>query len=193
MAKIPKINIDEFLAQAAQNVAAKGSISPSMEFLQASLAAPPGGSALSGQGPATGNVAAAGRTGGTAGESLGGAAFTKFVNAIAKQESGGNYSAVNKSSGALGKYQIMPANIPSWSKAALGHSISTQKFLNTPRLQDIVAQTKMREYFKRYGATGAAQAWYGGEGSVGKTNRSGGAGYPTVGGYSAAIRRRMGG
>src|SRR4249920_908201 len=40
-----------------------------------------------------------------------GSGFQKFMSAISKQESGGNYNALNKMSGAMGKYQIMPSNI----------------------------------------------------------------------------------
>ena len=41
-----------------------------------------------------------------------------FMRALAGQESGGSYEAVNRDSGAYGKYQIMPANWPSWSREA---------------------------------------------------------------------------
>ena len=40
--------------------------------------------------------------------------FDEFFYGIGQQESGGNYGSVNGSSGALGKYQIMPANVPAW-------------------------------------------------------------------------------
>ena len=40
----------------------------------------------------------------------------KFMNAIGQVESGGRYDARNKSSGAYGKYQIMPSNWPAWAK-----------------------------------------------------------------------------
>jgi len=188
--RIPKFDLASFQAKAAQQMQDKAA-SPASAMVQQLMAASPV-SANSSQGLGTAMGTPSGVNRGTAPGVSGGAAFKKFVDAIAKQESGGNYSAVNKSSGALGKYQIMPANIPSWSKAALGHSISTSKFLNSPELQEAVAGYKLKQYFRRYGAEGAAQAWYGGEGSVGKTSRSGGKGYPTVGGYSSAIKRRMG-
>lgn len=188
--KLPKIDLDAKLAQASQNIQ-DASVNPAMDFLQAASL---GGSALSAQGLTAGNSLGApvGRTGGTGGKSLGGAALQKLMHAVGQQESGGNYSSVNKSSGAMGKYQVMPQNIPSWSKAALGRAISPAKFLSSPKLQEAVAAYQLGKYLKRYGAEGAAQAWYGGEGSVGKRNTSGGAGYPTVGGYSDAIKRRMG-
>ena len=117
--------------------------------------------------------------------------FKAFVDAIAAKESGGNYGAVNKSSGAAGKYQIMPANIPSWSKEALGHSVSLSKFMARPRLQDKVALPKLEYYYNKYGAAGAAKAWYGGEGSVKKGGSKSQGVYPSINKYSAAIVRGM--
>lgn len=112
-----------------------------------------------------------------------GSDFERFIRAIAAQESGGRYGAVNRSSGALGKYQIMPGNVGNWSRAALGRRISANQFLHNPRYQEQIAQYMLRRYYQRYGARGAAEAWYGGPGSIGK-------GY--VRGYSSSILRRMG-
>ena len=42
--------------------------------------------------------------------------INRFLYALGQVESGGNYYARNASSGAYGKYQIMPANWPSWAK-----------------------------------------------------------------------------
>lgn len=117
----------------------------------------------------------------------GNSAFDKFLRAIAGQESGGRYGAVNRSSGAMGKYQIMPFNIKGkhrgWDWEVLGRDISTSQFMRSPKLQEQIAQAKLRGYFKKYGARGAAEAWYGGPGSIGR-------GY--VRGYSNSILRRMG-
>lgn len=119
--------------------------------------------------------------------------FKRFVNAIAGQESGGNYGSVNRSSGALGKYQIMPGNIPSWSKSVLGHTITNKQFLHSPALQDQIAQTMLRRYVKKYGYSGAAAAWYGGPGVANKwagmTNPQGA--YPSIASYVNQIMRRM--
>jgi hypothetical protein len=157
-----------------------------------SLARSPQSASGSSQGLPT--VPRADVSGASTSSAAGGAAgdFEKFINSIAKQESGGRYEAVNKSSGALGKYQIMPANIASWSKAALGKSITPSQFLKSPQLQEAVARKKLKEYYNRYGAGNAAKAWYGGPGAVKKSgNKSQGA-YPTINNYSAAITRRMG-
>jgi hypothetical protein len=128
----------------------------------------------------------------------GGDQFEKFVNAIQRKESGGNYGAVNRHSGALGKYQIMPSNISGWSREALGRSISAQEFLRSPQLQDQVARHKLKAYYDQYGPGGAAVAWYAGPGRV-KNYQQGGRGlnrsqgsYPTINAYADAILRMMG-
>jgi hypothetical protein len=125
--------------------------------------------------------------------------FQNFLAAISGQESGGNYHAVNGSSGAMGKYQIMPGNIPSWSKSALGHSISAQQFLNSPQLQEQIAQYELGNYYKKYGPGGAAVAWYAGEGTAQKYVRNNGSGfnapqggYPSINQYALSVLKRMG-
>lgn len=113
----------------------------------------------------------------------GNSTWAKFLRAIKAQESGGNYGAVNRSSGALGAYQVMPANVPNWSRKVLGHSITPSQFLHNPALQDQIAQAMLKSYYNKYGARGAAEAWYGGPGSIGRSY---------VRGYSNSILRRMG-
>lgn len=120
--------------------------------------------------------------------------FRALVKAIWGKESGGNYQAVNSSSGAAGRYQIMPGNFVGkggWDVEALGRNVSLQQFMKNPRIQDRIAQHKLREYYHQYGARGAAQAWYGGPGAVGNNNISGGSGYPSTGEYANDIIARM--
>jgi hypothetical protein len=87
----------------------------------------------------------------------------QFLAAERDQESGGNYGAVNSSSGALGAYQVMPDNVPEWTTRALGHSVSTSEFLSSPADQDAVAQTILGGYYDKYGPAGAAAMWYSGQ------------------------------
>lgn len=94
----------------------------------------------------------------------------KWRQAISKIESGsagGSYSARNPTSGALGRYQVMPANIPSWSMQALGHSITAEEFLANPQFQDKIFDTIFGGYVRKYGSVQlAARAWYAGEGGM---------------------------
>lgn len=96
----------------------------------------------------------------------------KFIWAISQQESGGNYKAVGPNiSGdhAYGKYQVMGSNIPSWTKAALGHSLTIQQFLNDPGAQEATVAYKLGGYYDRYGPAGAAAMWYSGQPDPSKT------------------------
>lgn len=86
-----------------------------------------------------------------------------LMRALGIQESGGNYGAVNKGSGALGKYQVMPGNVSSWSKQALGHSISTSQFLHNSNMQEQIVRSIFGNYYNKYGTRGALSAWYSGD------------------------------
>jgi Transglycosylase-like domain len=65
--------------------------------------------------------------------------INRFLYALGQVESGGNYYARNSSSGAYGKYQIMPANWPSWAKLYVGSSTAPW----TPVNQEKVARGKV--------------------------------------------------
>lgn len=117
-----------------------------------------------------------------------------FINAIAGQESGGNYNAENGDTGAYGKYQIMPSNWPSWAEEA-GIGADAHR---TPENQEIVARFKLGQYYDKYGARGAAIAWYGGEGALNYSeealNRKQGDNgeYPSINEYADEVLGRMG-
>lgn len=127
--------------------------------------------------------------------------FGKFLSAISGQESGGNYGARNRDSGAMGKYQIMPANIQGsgrgWDYEALGRDISVSQFMKSPQLQESIAQYKLRSYYNKWGPAGAAVAWYAGPGMAPKymanpgkyTNPQGS--YPSIASYVNMIMGKM--
>lgn len=69
--------------------------------------------------------------------------------AIIGQESGANFQAVNPHSGALGYGQVMPENVHSWSKQALGYSISQRQFLSDPGLQLKIIDHKLNQYWQK--------------------------------------------
>ena len=124
----------------------------------------------------------------------GGGDIDRLVKAIRQQESSNNYKAVNKMSGALGGYQIMPSNLAGWSREALGRSVSQQEFMGNSSIQDAIARYKLSQYLAKYGAAGAAVAWYGGPGAVKNmdSTRTQAGGYPSLRAYWEAILRRMG-
>lgn len=86
----------------------------------------------------------------------------QLLAGIRQVESGGRYGVVN-SIGAVGAYQVMKANIPSWTRRALGYSMTWQQFRDSPSAQDKVAQVILGGYFRQYGAEGAASMWFSGQ------------------------------
>jgi hypothetical protein len=100
----------------------------------------------------------------------------QFGRAISGIESGGRYDLrgpVTKSGDrAYGKYQVMGANIPEWSRAALGRSMTPDEFLADTNAQEAVFKHRFGQYVDRYGPTGAAKAWFAGEGGMNNPNAS---------------------
>lgn len=122
-----------------------------------------------------------------------------YRNGIAKIESDGSggYEAVGAThetlGRALGRYQIMEANIPQWSKDALGREVSVGEFMSNPSIQDAIFDHRFGEYVKRFGEEGAAQAWFGGTGGVGKLNRTDVHGRLNIGSYGSTFMQNIGG
>ena len=80
----------------------------------------------------------------------------RFMWAMAGQESGWDYYARNNSSGAFGKYQIMPFNWPSWSHEYLGDRHADQ----TPYNQEKVAFGKLRDLYTWLGSWRRVAYWW---------------------------------
>lgn len=129
--------------------------------------------------------------------------LNSFINSIGRKESSNNYGAVNRQSGAMGKYQIMPSNITGtgrgWDYEALGRDISTTEFMRSPEIQEKIARYKLQQYYNRYGPSGAAIAWYAGPSAAQKyvntgqvSTRTQAGGYPSVSAYMRAITNGMG-
>jgi hypothetical protein len=79
-----------------------------------------------------------------------------FMYAVGKVESGGRYTARNPSSGAYGKYQIMPSNWPSWARTYLGNSAAKQSAAN----QEKVAAGKFTSLYKSLGSWKRVAYWW---------------------------------
>jgi hypothetical protein len=88
----------------------------------------------------------------------------RFMWAVAGQESGWDYYARNRSSGAFGKYQIMPFNWPAWATEYLGDRRADQ----TPWNQERVAYGKMRDLYRWLGSWKRVAYWW----LTGKTDRN---------------------
>lgn len=89
---------------------------------------------------------------------------------VARVESGGDYGAigpeVKRKSGvdhAYGKYQVMGANIPSWTKQALGRSLTPQEFLADKDAQEAVFEDQFKRNISKYGSLeDAVSVWFSG-------------------------------
>jgi len=112
----------------------------------------------------------------------GGPSFDEFFYGIGQQESGGNYGSINSGSGALGKYQIMPANVPAWSEKYMGVKWTPQQFLGDPYKQEALAKAVLQDYYTKWGARGAASAWYSGNPAL-NLNYNSQNGGPSIGAY----------
>ena len=102
--------------------------------------------------------------------------------AIAAQESGSNYHVrPNTRTGALGKYQVLPGNVPVWTQKYLGKKLTPEQFANDPDAQERVFNAEMGSYLdkaqqlnpeaddatiQRMGAAG----WYAGPGKMDQHN-----------------------
>lgn len=123
--------------------------------------------------------------------------MSAYQNAIASIESkgSGDYGAIGathpKLGRALGKYQVMEANVGPWSQAALGRAVSPEEFLANPQIQDAVFNSQFGQYVKQFGPQGAAQAWFAGPGGIG-TNRQDSLG-TSVPEYTAKFNAALGG
>lgn len=122
-------------------------------------------------------------------------ASSPYAGAISSIESGGNYKAIGPATRtgdrALGKYQVMSANVGPWSEEILGRRVTPQEFISSPEIQDKIFQGKFGKYAEKYGPEGAARAWFAGEGGMNDPNRKDVLG-TTVAGYGAKFSKALG-
>lgn len=99
---------------------------------------------------------------------------TGIRDAISKVESGGDYQAKSKTATirkntdgttrkdwAYGKYQVMGEYIPSWTREALGKSMTIKEFLADPKAQDATALYKLTQAYAQHGSIeDAASVWF---------------------------------
>jgi hypothetical protein len=80
----------------------------------------------------------------------------RFLYALGRVESGGSYTARNSTSGAYGKYQIMPASWAGWARLYLGSSTAPQ----TPANQETVAHRKVTALYNWLDAWPTVAHWW---------------------------------
>jgi murein DD-endopeptidase MepM/ murein hydrolase activator NlpD len=122
--------------------------------------------------------------------------------AIIGKESGGNFKAINPHSGALGYGQIMPSNLPSWSRAAVGREVGRDEFLNSPDLQIAIINHRLGLYLQEETSKGfdhdtairrVASRWYSGRAHLynnTRPQRYGSGHYPSINDYTLTVLRK---
>lgn len=95
----------------------------------------------------------------------GGSEIDAYGNAISSIESGGRYDAIGPATRtgdrAYGKYQVMGANVPSWTRKHLGREMTPQQFLADKDAQEQVFKGEFGGYVAKYGnPQDAASMWF---------------------------------
>ena len=80
----------------------------------------------------------------------------RFLSALGRVESGGSYSARNSSSGAYGKYQIIPSSWAAWAGTYLGNRAAPK----TPRNQEFVARHKVASLYSWLDSWSTVAHWW---------------------------------
>jgi hypothetical protein len=141
-------------------------------------------------GPGTGDGAGDTPPAGGAGGNIDAAA--QAIRTIESGSAKGNYGAMGPrtKSGdrAYGAYQVMGANVGNWTEKHFGKRLTPQEFLQNKEAQDAVFKGEFGGYMEKYGPEGAAQAWFGGPGAVGKPGGKDVLG-TSVGGYGSRFSR----
>lgn len=114
--------------------------------------------------------------------------FEAYRYAISKQESSHNYGARNSRTGAIGRYQVMPANVPEWTKTALGQSMTPEEFAKNSNAQDRTFDKIYGDDVDRYGPDGATNKWFTGSANP---NPKSSDGNMTAGSYLDSFRRNV--
>jgi hypothetical protein len=93
--------------------------------------------------------------------------LTMYQQAISKIESGsfaGNYNTLGPTlkngDYAIGRYQIMANNVPSWSQKYLGSQMTPSQLRADPNAQDAIFNGEFGSYVSKYGASGASSKWF---------------------------------
>jgi len=85
-----------------------------------------------------------------------GIGLERFMYALGQVESGGSYTARNASSGAYGRYQIIPSSWRAWALEVLGNANAPM----TPANQDAVASFKLHQAYHRIGSWPPVAYWW---------------------------------
>ena len=139
---------------------------------------------------------------------------SEMINALRRaiigKESNGNFRAINYDpvkkglEPAYGYGQVLGNNIPTWTKQALGYSMTPQEFLNDSHAQIDTINHKLKEYYteeiaktngdKDLAIRRVASKWYSGNPDIYNSTRSeaiGANNYPSIDAYTKDILDRV--
>ena len=85
-----------------------------------------------------------------------GIGLERFMYALGQVESGGSYTARNSTTGAYGRYQIIPSSWRAWAQEVLGNAYAPM----TPENQDKVAAYKLHQTYHRVGSWPPVAYWW---------------------------------
>jgi hypothetical protein len=132
--------------------------------------APEGPTATSGAPAPTGSASRSAEPPPATGTTLNSSVIDTLSRNIAGIESGGwknPYEALGPTvpgrGQAIGKYQVMPENVPGWTLAATGHSMTPDQFRASPAAQEAVFRDQMQRSLQLYGPKDAASIWFTGK------------------------------
>lgn len=120
----------------------------------------------------------------------------QYRKAIGAVESDNDYEALGpvtkKGDRAYGRYQVMGANIPEWTRAHLGVEMTPEQFLADPTAQDKVFDGVTSGYHAKYGnLDDVTSSWFSGRPVAQAGNASDG--YNTTPQYVSKVNKAMGG
>jgi hypothetical protein len=96
-----------------------------------------------------------------------GSVFNTLRDNIAQFESGGNYHilgpVLRNGDQAIGKYQVMASNVPSWTQKWLGQSMTPEQFRANPQAQEAVFNGEFGSYLQSNSPADAASMWFTGK------------------------------
>lgn len=90
----------------------------------------------------------------------------RVAQSLGYVESGGNYGALGPTvhgQHAIGKYQVMPNNLPEWGKETVGRPLTPEEFKKDPDLQDRLVVYKIQRMLNEgHSPQDAASIWFSG-------------------------------
>jgi hypothetical protein len=123
-----------------------------------------------------------------------------LMTAIVSQESSGNINLEHPTSKAIGLGQVLPSNIPTWTRETFGQELTVDQFRGNQDVQIYTIRYKLYEYYRRAIATSGgdlhlavrrvAAQWYSGQSDLYESTKPVATG-PSIRDYSLQVLGRF--